>query len=81
MDTHEGTDFPSELRRMAEERIRSGARDDFGVIDRGIVIDQESKETHCIFDAPDAAAVVKHHEALQVPLEEGTIHRADVILP
>ncbi len=80
MDTHQGTDLPNDLRRTVESRVRSGAKDDFGVVDRGIVIDQEGREMHCILEAPDAAAIVKHHEALHVPLARETIHRADVIL-
>jgi hypothetical protein len=81
MDTHEGTtDLPAELRRKVTDRIRSGERDSFGVVDRGIIIDREGRKLHCVLDAPDVEAVRKHHEALNVPVERETIHQADVIL-
>ncbi|MEA3200415.1 MAG: hypothetical protein QOE90_1843 [Thermoplasmata archaeon] len=77
LDTHSGTELPSELRRMVEARVKSGEKDSFGVVDRGIIIDREGNEMHCLLDAPDANAIVKHHEALKVPLARETIHRAD----
>ena len=80
LDTHKGTDLPAELRRTVQDRIRSGEKDQFGVIDRGIIIDQEAGEMHCLLDAPDAQAVMEHHKALDVPLDRDTIHRADAIL-
>lgn len=80
LDTHKGTDLPAELRRTVQDRIRSGEKDRFGVIDRGIIIDQEAGEMHCLLDAPDAQAVMEHHKALDVPLDHATIHRADAIL-
>ena len=81
MDTHEDTmDLPSELRARITERIRSGEKDAFGVVDRGIIIDREGRKVHCVLDAPDVDAVRRHHEDLNVPLRAETVHRADVIL-
>lgn len=80
LDTHKGTELPSELRRTIEGRVRSGAKDKFGVIDRGIIIDNEAGEMHCVLDAPNTAAIVEHHHSLNVPISSDTIHRADVIL-
>lgn len=80
MDTHDGTDLPEELRKMVERRVRSGEKDEFGVVDRGVIIDREARRMHCILDAPDAEAVRKHHEKLDVPLDRASIHRADAIL-
>lgn len=81
MDTHEGTtDLPAELTKLVTERIQKGTRDEVGVMDRGIIIDRDGKKVHCILDAPDADAVMKHHELINVPLKHETIHRADAIL-
>lgn len=81
MDTHTGTtELPAELKKLVSERVRSGERDQHGVIDRGIVIDQEGRKLHCILEAPDVDAVMRHHEALNVPVEHESVHRADVIL-
>lgn len=81
MDTHEGThDLPGELREKVSKRIKSGEKDDFGVIDRGIIIDTEGNKMHCILDAPDAEAVMRHHQALDVPIARETVHRAEAIL-
>lgn len=81
MDTHANTtDLPAELKSKVQSRVRSGEKDSFGVVDRGIIIDRDERNLHCILDAPNEEAVVKHHQALNVPLAEETIHRADVIL-
>lgn len=80
MDTHQGTNLPADLRRQVEERVRSGQKDRFGVIDRGIVIDKDGNKMHCILEGPDADAVMKHHESLNVPLQHESIHRAEAIL-
>lgn len=82
MDTHpETTDMPEALRERVASRVRSGERDEFQVVDRGIIIDQEGRNLHCLLEAPDVGAVMQHHRALGVPVGEETIHRADVILP
>ena len=81
MDTHKGTmDLPADLRKKVTERIRTGEKDSFGVVDRGIIIDREGGELHCVLDAPSVDAVMQHHESLNVPLEHETVHEADVIL-
>lgn len=81
MDTHANTtDLPAELRKKVTDRVRTGEKDQFGVVDKGIIIDKEGRNLHCVLDAPDVEAVRKHHEALNVPVASETIHRADVIL-
>lgn len=80
MDTHEGTEIPDELRQMVWTRVRSGERDQHGVIDRGIIIDQDAGRMHCVVRAPDRDAVRRHHELMDVPLDEESVHRADAIL-
>lgn len=80
MDTHEGTSLPPDVLRTVQSRVKSGERDRFGVMDRGVVIDKDARQMHCILDAKDEDAVVKHHEAINVPLERHTIHQADAIL-
>lgn len=81
MDTHEGTtELPAELTKLVTERIQQGTRDEVGVMDRGILIDREGQRIHCILDAPDVDAVMKHHELINVPLGHKTVHRADAIL-
>lgn len=80
MDTHdETTDLPAELRRKVTDRVKNGEKDSFGVIDRGIIIDRESRKLHCVLDAPSVDAVKRHHDALNVPVERETIHQADII--
>lgn len=81
MDTHDDTtDLPAELRKKVTDRVRNGEKDKFGVVDRGIIIDRESRKLHCVLDAPSVDAVKQHHEALNVPVSRETIHMADVIL-
>lgn len=81
IDTHANTtDLPPELRKMVSDRVRSGEKDKFGVVDKGVIIDKEGRKLHCVLDAPDVDAVRKHHEALNVPVASETIHRADVIM-
>jgi len=80
LDTHQGTELPDELRRQVESRVKSGAKDQFGVVDRGIIIDNEAGEMHCVLDAPNTQAIISHHKSLNVPLENSTIHRASAIL-
>ena len=80
MDTHQGTELPDEVNRKVKARVKSGEKDDYGVIDHGVIIDRDAGEMHCVLEAPDAEAVRKHHEWLNVPLEEHTVHRADAIL-
>src|SRR5437763_1208315 len=80
LDTHKGTSLPDDLRRTVESRVKSGAKDAYGVVDRGIVIDDEAGEMHCVLEAPTTQAIVDHHRALNVPLENSTIHRASAIL-
>lgn len=80
MDTHKGIELPPEMRKTVEERVRTGKKDEFGVVDRGIIIDLEANELHCVLEAPDTNAVMKHHEVAKVPLEHKTVHRADAIL-
>lgn len=81
MDTHEGSaDLPVPMREALTRRVRTGEKDQFGVVDRGLILDQEGRKMHCILEAPDVEAVRKHHEALNVPVDRETIHRADAIL-
>lgn len=81
IDTHaDTTELPADLRSRITERVRSGERDAHGVADKGIIIDREGRKLHCILDAPDVDAVMRHHKSLDVPVAKETIHRADVIL-
>lgn len=80
MDTHETTELPDELRRTVESRVRSGERDEHGVMDRGVIIDKEAGTMHCVLDAPNVDAVRRHHESLNVPLNEKSVHKAEAIL-
>lgn len=80
MDTHDTTEMPQELRRKVESRIHSGERDEYGVVDRGVIIDKDAGTMHCVLDAPNRDAVKRHHEWLEVPLNEKSVHQADAIL-
>lgn len=81
IDTHANTsDLPAELRKKISDRVKSGEKDKFGVVDKGVIIDKEGRKLHCVLDAPDAEAVRKHHETLNVSVESESIHRADVIM-
>lgn len=81
MDTHSDmAELSPDMRKMVTERVRNGDRDAHGVIDRGIIMDREGRKLHCILEAPDVDAVMRHHQSLNVPIAEETIHQADVIL-
>lgn len=81
IDTHDGTtDLPPALTKLVKERVQAGTRDSAGVMDRGIIIDKEGQKLHCILDAPNVDAVMKHHQLLDVPLKHETVHLADAIL-
>lgn len=80
MDSHEGTDLPDPLRSSVNARVTSGEPDEFGVIDRGLIMDKVANTMHCVLDAPDKEAVVRHHESLEVPIDRTTIHSAEAIL-
>jgi len=81
IDTHENTtELPPDLTKTVTSRVNAGQPDDFGVIDRGVLFDKQSRTAHCVLEAPDVDAVVAHHESLKVPLERGTVHRGDFIL-
>ena len=80
MDTHDSTNLPDALRQKVASRVRSGEKDAFGVVDRGIVIDKVAGKMHCVLDAPNTEAIMKHHQSLDVPLVRETIHEADIIL-
>lgn len=79
-DTHKGADMPAPLRETVTGRVKSGAKDDFGVIDRGVIMDKQGNEMHCLLDAPNEQAIIDHHKALNVPLSAETIHVADAII-
>jgi hypothetical protein len=80
-DTHENTtELPPALRKTVDDRIRSGKPDTYGVVDRGVIIDKQTKQLHCMLEAPDVEAVIAHHKALDVPIDRHTIHTADVML-
>lgn len=80
MDTHEGTKLPDKVLKTVQARVKSGEKDEHGVVDRGVIIDHEARKMHCVLEAPNEDAVMKHHQLLEVPLEHETIHRADAIL-
>lgn len=44
-DTHKGTtDLPPALRKLVTDRVHSSERDEHGVMDKGIVMDQDGQK-------------------------------------
>ncbi|HWG89313.1 MAG TPA: nickel-binding protein [Candidatus Thermoplasmatota archaeon] len=78
IDSHKASEIPEELKGRIEARIKEGRPDEFGVVDRGVILDRDEGRMYCVLEGPDEAAIRKHHDAAGVPLE--TVHKADAVL-
>jgi hypothetical protein len=74
MDFHDDLKLPHQAIEDIGRGAREGETDEFGVRQVELYHNPEGK-VYCLLEAPDAEAVVKHHEALGVPC--GEVHRVD----
>ena len=74
IDIHnEMPEMPAEMVQQIQDRIASGAKDEFGAtaID---VLGGNDGSAFCITDAPDAASVVSSHVSKGIPMAEEDVH-------
>ncbi len=74
MDFHDNLTLPREAIADIGAGARDGVKDEFGVQQIELFYNPEGK-VYCLLDAPDEAAVHKHHAALNV--ECGEVHRVE----
>lgn len=74
MDYHDDLKLPHQAIVDIGRGAREGATDEFGVRQVELFHNPQGK-VYCLLEAPDAGAVVKHHEALGVPC--GDVHQVD----
>ena len=72
LDHHAMPEMTPEMREAMAERIRGGQPDENGA--KAVNVYVADGEAYCLSEAPDAAAVVKAHEAAGV-----AVRREDVV--
>ncbi len=77
MDFHENLQLPTEAVDQITQDAKAEKADQFGVRQVELFHNPEGK-VYCLLEAPDAAAVRHHHEALGVPC--GDVHEVNGIL-
>jgi hypothetical protein len=77
MDFHENLQLPTEAVDQITQDAKAKKADQFGVRQVELFHNPEGK-VYCLLEAPDAAAVRQHHEALGVPC--GDVHEVKGIL-
>ncbi|MGO9660468.1 MAG: nickel-binding protein [Acidimicrobiales bacterium] len=77
MDFHENLQLPTEAVDQITQDAKAKKADQFGVRQVELFHNPEGK-VYCLLEAPDAAAVRHHHEALGVPC--GDVHEVNGIL-
>ncbi len=77
MDFHDHLTLPDEAIASMRQATRDGAVDEFGVRQIELYYNAEGK-VYCLLDAPDAEAVRKHHDAVEVPC--GEVHQVNTLL-
>lgn len=58
IDTHEMKPFTAE----ALKELQNAPPDEFGVTHHDIFFSEKENKIYCVLDAPNAAAIHKHHE-------------------
>ena len=71
IDHHATMPMPPEMAQAAVEKMKSGAKDENGVIGLNAFVGE--KDTWCLTDAPNAEAVHKGHEAMGINLGPGDV--------
>ena len=71
IDHHATMPMPPEMAQAAVEKMKSGEKDENGVIGLNAFVGQS--ETWCLTDAPNAEAVHKGHEAMGINLGAGDV--------
>ncbi|MDA1280510.1 MAG: hypothetical protein O3B95_10835 [Chloroflexi bacterium] len=75
IDIHrEMPEMPAEMVQQMQDRISSGARDEFDAIAIDVLAGNDGS-AFCITDAPDAASVVSSHTSKGVPMTEHDVHQ------
>lgn len=69
MDYHDDLKLPEDVVKEIGQGASNGVRDEFGVMQVELFHNPEGK-VYCLLDAPDEAAVRKHHAALDVDCGE-----------
>ena len=77
MDFHEDLKLPTEAVDQITQDAKAKKAGQFGVRQGELFRNPEGK-VYCLLEAPDAAAVRHHHEALGVPC--GDVREVNVIL-
>jgi Protein of unknown function (DUF4242) len=77
MDFHEDLQLPPEAIERITGDTKEGRTDQFGVRQVELYHNDEGK-VYCLLEAPDAAAVRAHHEALGVGC--GEVHQVSGLL-
>ena len=74
MDYHDDLKLPQSAIDDIRQKTRSAETDEFGVRQIELYYNTEGK-VFCLLDAPDEAAVRKHHEGVGVAC--GQVHRVE----
>jgi hypothetical protein len=77
MDFHDHLELPDEAIQQITQETKAGTADQFGVRQIELYHNPEGK-VYCLLEAPDAAAVRSHHEALGVDC--GEVHEVAGLL-
>ena len=77
MDYHDDLKLPPEALAQISDDTKAGNRDPFGVRQVELYHNTDGK-VYCLLEAPDAAAVRAHHEALGVDC--GAVHEVAGVL-
>ena len=74
MNFHTNLPLPDEVIRLIKADCEAGARDESRVAQLDLYYNAEGT-VFCLLDAPDADAVRKHHDAMDVTC--GDVHKID----
>ena len=77
MDFHPDLMLPQEAIDALAKGASEGATDEFGVRQIELYHNADG-QAYCLLEGPDAEAIHKHHDALQVPC--GDVHQVDSLL-
>ena len=78
IDHHATTPMPPEMAQAIAEKIKSGQKDEFGVV--GLNVFAGEKDTWCLTDAPNADAVHKGHEAMGIHMGPGDVAEINALV-
>jgi hypothetical protein len=74
LDIHrEMPEMPDEMVQQIQDRISSGAKDEFDAIAVDVLAGTDGT-AFCLTDAPDTASVVSSHTSKGVPMTQEDVH-------